>query len=204
MPLLESSEDFSKIAVELSPLLLRYLSHMVGDLTAKDLLQETLIRMAKGLAKFEQRSSFKTWSYAIASRVAADYFRSPENNLDVVDIDDVDSADVDSADVDRPIDEHMIVTEMSTCVRHVIGTLPVDYRMPLILHDLEGMSTEQVAVVCSCTLATAKIRIHRARSRLKKILEQNCVLENDDDGVLRCDKKTLHLSIGKKFYFWGG
>ncbi len=185
MSLLESSEDFSKIAVELSPLLLRYLSHMVGDLTAKDLLQETLIRMAKGLARFEQRSSFKTWSYAIASRVAADYFRSPENNLDVVDID-----DVDLADVDRPIDEHMIVTEMSTCVRHVIDTLPVDYRMPLILHDLEGMSTEQVAVVCSCTLATAKIRIHRARSRLKKILEQNCVLENDDDGVLRCDRKT--------------
>ena len=187
MSLSEQQENFSSIAADLSPSLLNYLERMVGNpALAKDLLQETLMRMSKGLDGFKQNSTHKTWSYTIASRVIVDYFRSPENKIDIVDIDTA----IDVADVERPLDEQMIISEMSTCVRQVIDCLPVDYRTPLILHDLEGMSTAQIAEVCVCSIATVKIRIHRARSRLKKMLEQKCVFQHDnDDGVLRCDRK---------------
>ncbi len=73
------SENFTALAEELSPVLLNYLKRYVGNPSvAEDLLQETLIRMAKGLSGFEQRSSLKTWAFTIASRVATDYFRKPE------------------------------------------------------------------------------------------------------------------------------
>ena len=111
---------------------------------------------------FEARSSLKKRAFAIASRVAADHFRKPENSLEIVDIDEAGGV----LDIAPQIGEHLAVAEMSSCVRRVIDSLPVDYRTALVLHDLEGMSAEQVAGICGCSLATAKIRIHRARTRL--------------------------------------
>lgn len=181
------SESFTALAAELSPALLNYLKRYVGDRSvAEDLLQETLIRMDKGLSGFEQRSSHKTWSFAIASRVAMDYFRKPENSLDIVDIDEAD----DVSDGITQVGERLIIAEMSSCVRQVIDSLPADYRTALVLHDLEGMSAEQVGSICDCSVATAKIRIHRARARLKQKLKQKCDFQRDGDGVFRCDHKA--------------
>jgi len=182
----QSFASFSE-AEALSQSLLRYLLRYVGNpALAEDLRQETLIRMEKGFANFEQRSSLKTWAFAIASRVAADYFRNPENSLDIVEVDEA----TELADADPLIEERLVIAEMSHCVREVIDSLPADYRTALVLHDLEDMGAEQVAQVCGCSLATAKIRIHRARTRLKKKLEHQCNFQRDDDGVFRCDRRV--------------
>jgi len=177
---------FQEVATELSPALASYLRRFVGDpILAEDLLQETLLRIEKGLGGFEGRSSLKTWSFTIASRVAADHFRAPENSLYIVDIDSTPEV----ADLDPSIHERMVVSEMNSCVRQVIDSLPSDFRTALVLHDLEGMSAKEVAAICECSVAAAKIRIHRARARLKKRLERKCDFQYDD-GVLRCDRKT--------------
>lgn len=178
---------FEDIARDLMPLLLRYLERYVGDrAVAEDLRQETLIRMNKGLPSFAGRSSIKTWAFAIASRVAADYLRQPGWNARLIELTDVEEP----IDVDRTIDERLIVDEMNACVRQVIDNLPDAYRAPLILHDLEGLSAAQTAEICECSVATAKIRIHRARLRLKKALEAQCELYRDPESVFRCDRKA--------------
>jgi RNA polymerase sigma-70 factor (ECF subfamily) len=178
--------SFEKLAQDLSGPLLRYLQRLVGDQTlADDLLQETLIRMARGLGSFTGRASVKTWAFSIATHVAADYFRKPDRRLRIVDIGEADEAP-DSA---RPIDERVVVDEMNACVRQVIDSLPDDYRASLVLHDLEGLSVEQTAEICGCSLPTAKIRIHRARHRLRQALQQQCDFYRDADDVLRCDRK---------------
>lgn len=190
MPRIDSmpaSDNFTALVAELSPVLLRYLRRYVGDPSlADDFLQETLVRMERGLAGFEQRASVKTWAFSIASRVAADYFRRPENSLDIVGIEE--AAEI--ADVEPQVDARLVVAQMSQCVRQVIDSLPTDYRTALVLCDLEGMSAEQVAAVCNCSLATAKIRIHRGRARLKEKLASKCDFQRDEDGVFRCDRKT--------------
>jgi RNA polymerase sigma-70 factor (ECF subfamily) len=81
------------------------------------------------------------------------------------------------------------VDEMNACVRQVIDSLPQDYRAALVLHDLEGLSAQQVGEVCGCSLATAKIRIHRARRRLRDALQQECSFYRDDQNVFRCEPK---------------
>jgi len=68
-------------------------------------------------------------------------------------------------------------------------SLAPGYRAALILHDLEGLSAEQTAKICVCSLATAKIRIHRARLRLKEALTKRCEFYRDQDNVLRCDRQ---------------
>lgn len=178
---------FGDVASRLSASLLRYLRHMVGDeAVAEDLLQETLLRVARGLPNFAGRASLKTWAFAIATHVATDYFRNPKHRLAIVEVDQAD----DLPDPAPLADEDAIVNEMNACVRGVLDGLPDVYRAALILHDLEGLTAEQTAEICECSLASVKIRIHRARLRLKDALKRQCSFYDDPDGVFRCDRKV--------------
>ncbi len=158
----------------------------VGDpVVADDLLQETLARIDRGLAGFAGRSSIKTWAFSIATRVAADHLRKPERRAEIVEIDEATGG----SDPEPSIDERLVVDEMSSCVRAVIDSLPDEYRAPLVLHELQGLTAEETAAVCGTSLPTAKIRIHRARSRLKAALQNECTFYRDTDNVFRCDRK---------------
>ncbi len=178
---------FRDIADELAQPLRRYLERYVGDrAVAEDLAQETLLRMHRGLASFAGRSSLKTWVFAIANRVAADYLRQPEHRTRIVELDGVDEP----VDPEYPPDQQLLVGQMNECLRGVIDSLPENYRSALILHDLEALSAQQVAEICDCSVATAKIRIHRARLRLKDALTRQCQFYHDQDSVFRCDRKA--------------
>ncbi len=177
---------FEDVARDLAQPLLRYLERYIGDrAVAEELRQEALIRIHRGLPSFAGRSSVKTWAFAIASRVAADYLRHPDRRVRIVELDEV----AEPADPDRAIDERIVLDEMSECIRQVIDSLPETYRAALILHDLEGLTAEETAESCECSVATAKIRIHRARARLKKALSAQCDFYRDPDSVFRCDRK---------------
>lgn len=166
--------------------LLRYLERYAGDhATAEDLLLETLIRATRGLEGFEGRATLKTWVYSIASRVAADYLRHPERRLHIIEIADV----AEPCEPDEPADEQLILDEMNACVREVIESLPEDYRSALVLHEFEGMTAQQIAEVLECTVATAKIRIHRGRARLREALGRSCDFYRGNNSSLRCDRK---------------
>ncbi len=180
-------DQFEDLARDLSGPLLRYLERLTGNAAiARDLLQETLSRIATGLPEFEGRSSLRTWAFSIATRAAADHFRRPETRLQVVDVDELPEV-ADEAE----LDELLIVDEMNACVRGVIDGLAADYRAALVLHDLEGLTAAETARVCGCSLETAKIRIHRARRRLRQALEMQCTFYRDRDGVVRCDRKQI-------------
>lgn len=182
-----AAEQFQDIARDLAQPLLRYLERYVGNRgIAEELRQETLMRMDKGLASFAGRSSIKTWAFSIASRVAADYLRRPDGKIRVVELNEV----AEPVDPDPALDERLVVGEMNACVRQVIDSLPEAYRAALILHDLEGLSAEETAEICDCSVATAKIRIHRARLRLKAALNEQCEFYRDPDSVFRCDRKA--------------
>ena len=153
--------------------------------TAEDLLQETLVRIDRALPSFEGRSSIKTWAFSIATHVAADYLRKPEHRVAVVDVDEANVL----ADSAEPVEDRLVIDEMNSCVRDVIDSLPEDYRAPLVLHELQGLTAEETANVCGTTVATAKIRIHRGRSRLKAALNDACTFYRNQDDVLQCDRK---------------
>ena len=178
--------SIEKIVEVLSQPLLRYLQRYTGERSvADDLLQETLIRIARGLPAFVGRATVRTWAFSIASRVAADHFRSPDRRRSIVEVDEA----VDVPDPDRSIDERIVVDEMNACVRQVIDSLPAHYRAALVLHDLEGLSAGEVAEISGCTPAAVKVRIHRARLRLREALQRECEFYRDGDTVLRCDRK---------------
>jgi len=188
------NQTFETVARELSPALTRYLRHYVNDgSVADDLLQETLVRISHGLANFEHRSSIKTWAFAIATRVAADYFRKPEHRVKIVDILTLEDSEELAVD-ESPIDEKLANGEMDACIRKVVDSLPEDYRAALVLYDMEELSARQVAEVCGIPVSTVKIRVHRARKRLREALKTQCEFYHDDSSVFRCYRKTAPLA----------
>jgi len=185
-PAADETVNFDEVAGTLRGPILRYLQRFVGDAAlAEDLVQETLVRVSKGLDRFEARSSVKTWAFKIATHTAIDHLRQSKRELNLVELDEAAAG----ADPEEGLGERLVLDEMNTCLREEIDRLPESYRAAILLHDLEGLSAGETAEIVGCSLATAKIRIHRARARLKQALLGDCNFSRDRDQVLRCDRK---------------
>ena len=78
---------------------------------------------------------------------------------------------------------------MSDCVREFVDRLPPDYRTIITLNELEGFTNKEITEILQISLETAKIRLHRARAKLKESLESGCDFYNDDRSELACDRK---------------
>lgn len=178
--------SFEDVANEFSPYLSRYLQRVVEDRgVAEDLLQQTLLHIARGLADFDGRSRVKTWVYTIATRTAMDHFRKIRAEPLVVN-----EAEVADVEDDAPTPEQRLALEqMNACVREIVATLPEEYRTAILLHDFSGLSARETATACGCSVANAKVRIHRARAKLKQALQKECALYHDENNVLRCHRR---------------
>lgn len=164
-----------------------YLRRYAGGAAAgDDLLQETLLRAARGIDGYLGNASLKTWLFSIASRVAADHLRDPERRVHLVEI----SEDLEPLEP-AVVLERLIVDEMNDCVRAVVDSLPPAYRSALLLHEFESMTAGEVAEVLQCSVATAKIRIHRGRERLREALSRQCDFYRDEAATFRCDRKKV-------------
>jgi RNA polymerase sigma-70 factor (ECF subfamily) len=86
-------------------------------------------------------------------------------------------------------DRQVIRDEMSECIREFVDRLPPDYRTIITLNELEGFTNSEIAEILDISLETAKIRLHRARAKLKESLESGCDFYLDDSSELACDRK---------------
>ncbi len=78
---------------------------------------------------------------------------------------------------------------MNACIRNVIDQLPENYRTVIVLSELEGLSDQDMAEVLGLSLEAAKIRLHRARTRLKEDLSRHCIFYRTEQNELACDRK---------------
>jgi RNA polymerase sigma-70 factor (ECF subfamily) len=81
--------------------------------------------------------------------------------------------------------------EMSACISEFVARLPENYRAVMILSELEGFTNGEIAAILGLTLDTVKIRLHRAREKLRKDLETGCSFYRDERAELACDRKPV-------------
>ncbi len=87
---------------------------------------------------------------------------------------------------------------MNECIRRIVDSLPGDYRTVLVLSEFECLPNVEIAEVLGISLDTTKIRLHRARAKLRKELEAHCNFYRDERNELSCDRKTTSLKFLKK------
>ncbi|MEW5938380.1 MAG: RNA polymerase sigma factor [Chloroflexota bacterium] len=172
-----SELDFQTIYDAYQPKILRYLSRFIGESEAEDLTQDTLVKVHQSLGGFRGEAQLSTWIYRVATNVALDRMRQPSFRR-------VEQASVSDEIVEAkiserqkpPIEKALIRNEMNDCIRGYVEKLPDDYRVALVLSEYEGIKNSEIAEILGVTLETVKIRLHRAKAKLKEVLEANCEL----------------------------
>lgn len=81
-------------------------------------------------------------------------------------------------------------SEMSECVQSFIHRLSPSYRAVLVLHDLQGLKNREIADVLDIPLSTVKIRLHRARNKLRESLNKGCDFNQDERNIFVCEPKA--------------
>lgn len=144
---------------------------------AADCVQEAMIQVIRNIHGFERKSSLETWLRKIVVNESLMKLRSRggmrEESLDDLmhKFDEtghyVQSYDQVPADLERLQES----SEIRAIVRKHLDRLPEIYRVTLILRDVEGYSTAEVAVMTGTTEQNVKVRLHRARLALRNLLE---------------------------------
>jgi RNA polymerase sigma-70 factor (ECF subfamily) len=78
---------------------------------------------------------------------------------------------------------------MSECVHEYIDQLKPEYLAVILLSEIEGLKNREIADVLQVSLDTVKIRLHRARAKLKKELDTGCDFYQNEQNALACDRK---------------
>jgi len=193
-------ENFLQIYQEYEQPIFNYILRMIQDYEiAEDLTQDIFVRVYQHLSTFRGESSFSTWIYRLATNLCRDHFRKKssrqERRTDLLGILSSGENQVierfDPHECGAPIraDEIAIKSEMNACIRNYIDQLPEDYRAVIILSELRDLKNQDIAEILECSLETVKIRLHRARKRLRDTLEANCTFYYDTENTLCCDKK---------------
>ena len=173
--------EFQEIYEIFQPKILRYLTHLAGESEAEDLTQETFVKVHQGLENFRGESQLSTWIYRIATNTALDRLRSPsfqhvvQSSLSE-DLDEIKITDKAICPEEKKplIEKQLIREEMNECIRGYIEKLPENYRTVLVLSEWERLKNNEIAEILGVTLETVKIRLHRAKTKLKEELETHC------------------------------
>ncbi|MDP3940414.1 MAG: RNA polymerase sigma factor [Deltaproteobacteria bacterium] len=165
-----------------------------NEALAEDLTQEAFLRAGRGLAGFRGESSPSTWIYHIATNVYLDHHRrraarGRKAEAGALPLEDLPDSLIPSTPAPLLPDRLFEQSEMGSCVREFVDSLPPESRAMIVLHDLQGLTNAEIARVFDCSLENVKIRVHRARQKLKALLSEHCDFDRDGDDVLRCDRK---------------
>ena len=138
---------------------------------AEEVVQATFVSAFEALDHFEPRAQISTWLYRIAYNHALMLIRR-RHTVDPLPEEEEGATPlpVQLVDWSHLPDQHVLSGEAQEVLRTAINELPMGLRAAFILRDIEGLSTTECAHVQELTEAACKVRLHRARLRLREQL----------------------------------
>ena len=179
-------EAFNLIVRRHQQPLINFIARFTGDKdNAEDLAQETFIRMYKAANRYKPgRAQFKTWMYFIAKNLCKNEIRNrgrrdryrvdniiTEGNSNNDNEDEIDLIASAPADITLQPEVALERKELNNVIQDAIAELPEQYRFPLILRDIQGLSYDEISKILELRNGTTKSRINRARVMLKDKLK---------------------------------
>ena len=142
---------------------------------AEDLVQETYLKAYKYYDKFEEGTNLKAWLFKILKNTFINSYRKKQQappKADFADIEESFETIVrdDSGQQARTPEEELLEKVLDEDVQHAIEELPHDYRMVVLLADLEGFSYKEIADILEIPVGTVMSRLYRGRRLLEEAL----------------------------------
>jgi RNA polymerase sigma-70 factor (ECF subfamily) len=200
LALVESLRDgderaFARIVEELNGPLLRLAGlYVQGSAAAEEVVQDTWLGVLRGLDRFEARSSFRTWVFRIAANRARTHGGREHRDVPLSALlDPASDPGGPSLDPERFLapgeewaggwavtprrwapdaEEHLAASETRELIRASLETLAPAQQIVMTLRDIEGWSSEEVCAALEITPGNQRVLLHRARTRMRAILER--------------------------------
>lgn len=141
---------------------------------AEDVMQDALLKTYQYVSRIEHPESFRTWLYAtVRNACLMKHRRRAGEPAQFVSLegDREGAGRVDVPDTAPPADDRLIEDWMDRRLRAALQRLPAPYRMIVVMREMEGLSTRDVAAVTGYSEANVKTRLHRAHMMLRKYME---------------------------------
>jgi RNA polymerase sigma-70 factor (ECF subfamily) len=144
---------------------------------AEDLVQETYLRAYRGFEGFREGTNLKAWLYKILTNTFINQYRAKKRRPEQVDLDDTEEfylyrrmGGLEAAAADRTPETELLDQIPDAEVKEALEAIPEQFRMAVILADIEGFSYKEIAEILDVPIGTVMSRIHRGRRALQKRL----------------------------------
>lgn len=143
---------------------------------ANDLVQETYMKAFRFIDKYKEGTNAKAWLFKILKNAFINQYRRRTKQPTQVDYEDITSYQEGDEDSNisgyADLREEMFQTMMGDEVTNAINALPVDFRVVILLCDIEGFTYEEISKILDIPIGTVRSRLHRARNMLKDKLRE--------------------------------
>lgn len=168
---------FDRFVERFGAMILAFGMRMCGNRPdAEDVFQETLVKVFTSLAELKRPEALRTWVFRVVANQCLMSRRGPRHPARTIGIEDVHPHSPGGEgpgipDPQAPDPERLVLeNESRRRLEDGLRNLPPAYRIVVLLRDLQGLSTEEVAQVLDISVANVKVRLHRARLALRRFL----------------------------------
>ena len=167
---------FADLTMEYMPALYTAAMRMTRNRAdAEDLVQETYLKAYRGFDTFQEGTNLKAWLYRILTNTYINSYRAQKRRPEVADVEDVEDLYLyhrltPGDGSGRSAEEEVLEGFTDDEVKDAIEALPDNFRIAVLLADVEGFSYKEIADITSVPIGTVMSRIHRGRRALQKTL----------------------------------
>ena len=169
---------FTELAMEHMPSLYTAALRMTRNpADAEDLVQETYLKAYRAFNSFTEGTNLKAWLYRILTNTYINTYRAKKRRPEESDIDDLENfylyrrlGGLEGATAGRSAEDEVLDHFTETEVKEAIEALPEQFRMAVLLGDVEGFSYKEIAEILDVPIGTVMSRLHRGRRALQKRL----------------------------------
>ncbi|MDQ1402263.1 MAG: polymerase sigma-70 factor, subfamily [Actinomycetota bacterium] len=169
---------FADLAMEFMPALYNAALRMTRNpADAEDLVQETYLKAYRAFGGFQAGTNLKAWLYRILTNTFINSYRAKKRRPEQTEIEDVEDlylyrrlGGLEAAAAGRSAEEEVLDHITDSAVKEAIESLPEQFRMAVLLADVEGFSYKEIADILDIPIGTVMSRLHRGRRALQKAL----------------------------------
>ena len=144
---------------------------------AEDLVQETYLKAYRAFESFQEGTNLKAWLYRILTNTYINTYRAKKRRPEQADVDDVEDlylyrrlGGLEGATAGRSAEDELLDHLTEGEVKEALESLPEQFRMAVLLADVEGFSYKEIAEILDIPIGTVMSRLHRGRRALEKRL----------------------------------
>ena len=175
---MSEQEQFTTDAMQYAPQLFSTALRMTRSRSdAEDLVQETYIKGWRSFHTFQEGTNLRAWLFRIMTNTYINKYNAQKRKGTEVELDDIEElflykrlGSIDQSQLSSSAEDQMLELFTDDEVKNALEELPEDFRMPVLLSDVDGFSYKEISEMLEIPIGTVMSRLHRGRKAMQKML----------------------------------